>query len=63
MCELFCWLFYTLKGAMQPLIYSSAEETKCHVMGFHELAEGFDFVMTVMEFIKEEDCAWTNGFL
>src|SRR5258708_1592953 len=31
-------------------------------MGFQKLAERFDFMLTVMEFIEENDRAWANGF-
>jgi len=51
-----------LKGAMQSVVHGSAQETKFHAMGFQKLAERFDFMLTVMEFIKEDDCAWANGF-
>jgi hypothetical protein len=32
-------------------------------MGFHKLVERFDLMLTVMEFIEENDRTWANGFL
>lgn len=51
-----------LKGTMYSAVHGSAEETKFHAMGFQKLAERFDFMLTVMEFIEENDRAWANGF-
>src|SRR5260221_7345413 len=51
-----------LKGTMYSAVHGSAQETKFHAIGFHKLAERFDFMLTVMEFIEENDRAWANGF-